>query len=539
MKRLFHTTIALAIITGMLLPSLVLAADVRQEAVQDYNKISSQVTRFTGVTVSDILETSGLKNADAKICVAKNILGQIGDIIKNFNDVLISELGNAMSTAFSIIKKQIIMCALGGALNKILFGVFPQCTIAVTSDTAQSYLKQREQAWKQNFIGRCVAMVGLQNISDRVVAMINEGGPDGGSTYAVPLNQSLFVRPDQEAEKTWWAILVHTDICPYFRESALNLLRVPQSYRTDPPNIDMLATRVDGRDPFSVRAACTLPEDYNPLTRNLTSFSYLSLLGEPQNRLGGFIMLANEERSAQQQAANIIAQAEYNAGGGFTSVYGKCIKDSDGNCVSRGPILQPAGATRDWNYAYNIFLPGELLANTDGTDHKQIQDLAAQIANHMLNIANRPLPFKIEFGFEDDPEYFTPVPTPSVLPDDVNCVGGEIRCSCIKNNSFYDSYGQNLIGPAMEDAKANHPELFDPAGSNHVAGDLRAVLGAICDSINAKAGGEMCIPHPRQDDEVVIIGTGMTYSFDVISGAGDMHIGGGFPIAACEPGVQN
>ena len=522
----------------MLLPSLVFAVDAGQEAVQDYNKISSQVTRFTGVTVSDILETGGLKNADAKICVAKNILGQIGDIIKNFKDILLSELGSAISATFNTLIRSLLVCAMP---SPPFAGKFAQCTIQVASDQAIQYQKSREQAWKQNFIGRCVAMIGLQNISDRVVAMINEGGPDGGSTYAVPLNQSLFVRPDQEAEKTWWAILVHTDICPYFRESALNLLGVPQSYRTDPPNIDMLATRVDGRDPFSVRAACTLPEEYNSLAGNLTSFSYLSLLGEPQNRLDGFIMLANEEKSAQQQAANIIAQAEYGAGSGSTSVYGKCIKDSHGNCVSRGPILQSAGAAHDWNSFYNIFIPGYQLANTDGTDHKQIQDLATQIANHMINMANRPLPFKIEFGLEDDAEYFTPEPTPTASPgtEPSECTGGDTRCSCIKDVPEFDAMAGNLIGPAMEGAMTNHPELFDGAGSNHVVGDLRAVLGAICDSINTNSGGRTCIPHPRQDDEIVIVGGPITFSFDVISGAGDMFLGGGFPVAACEPGVQD
>ena len=524
----------------MLLPSLVFAADAGQQAVQDYNQLSSQVTRFTGVRVSDILEVGGLKNADAKICVAENILGQIGNIIKNFKEVLMSELASAITTAFNAIIKNLLIC--GMSKIPLVGRFFPAtCQIVITSDQAKAYMKDRENAWKQNFIGRCVAMVGLQNISDRVVAMISEGGPNGGPAFATNWTNDLFVRPQQEAERRFWAILVHTNICPYFREAVLNAFSVPQSYRSSPPDIDLLATRVDARDPFSVRAACTLSENYNPLIDRLTSFSQLGTLGEPQNTFNGFMTLAMEEKTAQQNAAMIATQTELTAGGGFYSTYGECQKDSDGNCISQGQILQTSGSTRDWNYVYNIFLPGEQLANTDGTDHKQIQDLAAQIANHMMNMTNRPLPFKIEFGFEDDPEYFTPEPTPITSPgtEPSECTGGDIRCSCIKDVPEFDAIAGNLIGPAMERAMTNHPELFSPAGSNHVAGDLRAVLEAICESINEKADADICIPHPRQDDEIVIVGGGMTYSFDVISGAGDMFQGGGFPIVACEPGVQD
>lgn len=510
----------------------------------------------TSTTLSDIIKNRGLTSATYKqICVTGNIFTLFKGSLDEIGKRLLSQIGGIITDLFNIVKKKLIACAVSGIINKYTGAGF-QCTMPVASDfTAYIKLKAEQEA-KQNFIARCVVDQQINDITNTVDRMIQEQGPEGGPAWATDWITNSYVNPDRQAYRRFWTLLVNTDVCEYMRSDVYNYFEVPQSYRDNPPSIKAYELSVDAGTPFPLAAACTAPKNWKPgqpataktFVQN-GGFDLISALAEPQNNFNGFISLANNELQKQRTASVDSVTNQLIGGGGVLPIYGtkeeSCKVDADGNCITNGRIRQAPGVARDLiNSSYDAQLT--FLNNTNGTTAKAMEDISARIRARMIDMANQPLPIKLELGLEDEPDnVVTPTPTPSVSPgtyppDDPSCTGGNPQCTCVRSEPNAMALVGSVVRSAVEQVMQTSTALFDPPGSNRIAPGVnyRTVLQAVCDRMQPPQG-IICKPHPGQDDEIVLVTQTMSISVDVITGDGGLRSNGGNAVAACELGVQD
>ncbi len=507
------------------------------------------ISRPRSLDVQVISEEQGLNGSKYAECS--------GDIFSLFNGRLQEQTKQwAEDTANQLLgslKGMLVSnatCAAGNWLSKFTkfgyrpFGAFSQCDVVTSSDMKAELGDQLKNRLKSNFLVSCTSDTMRHAVTDTVTAMIQTQGLDGGMAAATDWSYFLNVRPAEIAQRQWWTILANTNICPWFRDQALTSLGVPQSYRENPPAISSMGFRTDERPPFQLRGSCTLDQDFDisdtspEAVKKNGGWQIGLALDEEQNNPNGFIKLALEEFAKLKAAHLSAATTRYIAGGGFDGIYGECAKDPDGKCYDDGAMKQVPGAVRDIvkSDIEGLYLHLNLANGEDGL----LDDVASQLQTRLLDLANAPLPFKIEFGAERDPKNFTPAPTPppapgTTDPNDAACTGGDARCTCVKDDPQTREIASGVIGPAIGSVMQTNPELFVP-GTNQIApgADFRAVLGAICTSI----GVEVCHPHPNQDDEIVLTIGGLSTSYDVITGDGFARTDGGAPVATCSEGVQ-
>ncbi len=573
-----RTIIVALIAIGQLFPGVVFAAyDVTQipgQVLDTGQTIGNTFTGVTGVRLTDVLEAAGLQGADKKACLAGSILGQLDNILGNFKDILLNELSGLLKTGLQSISRSLVQCSVGQLLQgassiaskvpgvgSVVGGIlggasgsFPQCVIQLSGADFSAAVQQHLQDWKQNFIGRCVAAATLQNMFAYTDQLLAEQGPNGGPAAVSNWVTDLYTEPDRQAVRRMWTILVNTPICPSFRDAALDYFDVPQSYRDDPPTITAVDLNTSANMPFQLRAACTLPTDVD--TSNLNDpaafvaaggFDFLDLANQSQNNFNGFIDMAETEMQRQRAVAVQAAVNEAVAGGGYRSIYGPAgtacaVMDPDGKCIQpanarQAPITAADLKNNEFQAMYNWAI------STNGTTNKAITDIESQFVNHLLDMANQPLPFNIEFGFEDQPKNFTPAPTSSVIPgsgaaNDPACTDGNPACTCVENEQAIQNAIASVLKIAIANTQSADPDLFDPSGSNHIAAgvDYRTVLTAICDQVQG-SGTQTCKPHPTSNTMIVLISPALSLSVDVITGTGDLRTNGGQVIAACEAGV--
>lgn len=558
MKKIFVMTVV--VVSAFVVPKLVHAAyDVNQvtqlpgQVLNTTGQVESTLGQFTGLRLSDVLAAAGVDSANQKVCQAKNVLGQLDSILSNLRGFIFGQINGLINDMLQAAIKQLAACALS---NVKIFGwspPVPQCTWSVASDTATTILMQHEQDLKANFIGRCGAAATLNDMFAMADQVLNDQGPNGGTVAVTNWVNNLYTEPDRQGMRRMWTILVNTDICPYFRTQALDYFGVPQAYRDNPPSVSSTDLNTTADDPFQLRGACTLPKDYIPgseenadaFTAN-GGFSYLAELAKPQNTLAGFIDIGEAELRRQRTVSVQAAVNEAVSGGGFRSVYGsgtegcKVLDPTTGQCIEFAAVRQPPAAAAQINEVKTV-APWQWVVNQNGTTNKAVQDMAAIFGNHILNMANRPLPFRIKFGFEDSPANFTPIPTPSTTPVPPQCANIDPGCTCVVNDPSFQGGITAGISAAMTQLMAQQQSLFNPPGSSIIATGVtqRQVTQALCDVMNAGQPTAACIPHPSIDNEIVIIGAGQTVSFDVITPDGALRTNGGIAILACEPGIQN
>ncbi|MCC6934490.1 MAG: hypothetical protein IT406_02255 [Candidatus Yanofskybacteria bacterium] len=549
--------IAISILAIASLFAIVLGGARPATAAFDTTQLSpgQPVSQETSTTLSDIIKNRGLTGDRYKqICVAGNIFTLFKGNLDEIGKRILNQLGGILKDVFAIMKKTLVACAANSILNRFGLPSIP-CSQIVASETT-AYLKARAEVdLKQSFIARCVVDQQINDITNTIDRMIQEQGPEGGPAWATNWIENSYVNPDRQAYRRFWTLLVNTDICEYMRQDVYNYFDVPQSYRENPPVMNLTELSVDGGTPFPLSAACTA-KGWAPgkITDTQTfatngGFALLSRLSEPQNNPTGFIRLAEAELRKQRATMIDSVTNQLVSGGGVFPVYGtkeeSCNMDPDGNCVTNGRIRQAPGVARDLiNSSFNAQLT--FLNNTNGTTAKAMEDISARIRARMLDMANQPLPIKLELGLEDDPDnVITPTPTPSVSPgeyppDDPSCTGGNPQCTCVRSEPNAVALVGSVVRSAVERAMQLNPAFFDPPGSNRIASGVnyRTVLQAVCDQMQPPQG-TICKPHPGQDDEIVLVTQIMSISVDVITGDGGLRSNGGNPVAACELGVQD
>jgi len=483
-----------------------------------------------------------------------------GDIFRLFEgnlDAKLAAVGVALiEDALRAYKDQMaayLVCRAESFLNNLCVygnckGGGVDCKKPVASDVTSFIKLNYKNRLKSAFLSSCTALYALKFTGDTVDGMIQSQGPGGAPAAAQDWIADSRVAPAEMAQRRTWSLLVNTDICPYFREEALDFFGVPQSYRDSPPIINSMQFRVDERPPFSVRAGCTLEDAFDPSDTSMEGFlsrgGYAGLtdFNEPQNQYWSFIAMAQEELDAQTAAMVESTQEQLVAGGGFLPIYGdeegSCQKDPEGRCIDYGRIKQPPGAVRDIRDS-DIDNTYAALNKADGENAIAMTDLGARLQARLLDLSSKPLPLILELAAEDTADNFTPVPTPTPTsdPNDPACTGGNPDCTCVKDDPSAQQIARTVISEAMAQAMQQNPELFVP-GTNQIApgADFTLVQHAICDRISIS----VCVPHPGQSDEIVIRGgDGLTISFDVITSDGFLRTNGGQPIAQCIAGVQD
>lgn len=511
--------------------------------------------RISGVPLQDILAVAGLKSEKYGACTSSQALGTLANVIQNFDKLLQAAVMDFLQQFFKSVAKSLIYCVLSdiqkelgasvGLSAKLLIRIAPQCKIDIASSAGEAFKQIKNRELQQNFIARCVARIALKDTVDLINQVVQTGGLEGGAAYVTSWT-NLYIDEDARGIARFYTELVNADICPYFKQRIFEYYQVPQSYIDDPPTAAGIAFRADGGTPFIQSASCTLPKDFDPY--NVTEENYytwggadlLTRIDEPQNNFIGFIGIAEVEAAKQRNLAVSSRVNEAVAGRGFLSKQGCAAWSPDGaTCLQGGPIEQPAGAIADYNQiAFDQQVAWLVSADAN---KKPIDDIKADIANRLFDLANQPLPLTIELGKEDDPKNFAPSPTPTPVtgsgdPNDPACTGGNPLCTCVRNDQTVQASLTPIVAAAMTAAQQSNPALFD-AGTSHIAAgvNLRDVLKAICDNI----GSQACKPSPSQDNVIIITGGGQTFSVDVITPDGNLRTNGGQPLLACAPGVQD
>lgn len=537
-------------------------------------------------------------NADvAKIIANKDrMLDCAGDIFSLFQRDIAQEVENfAKSAAQQAIRQfakaitQDATCYLQSLLDGRCLIVFGEggcigdfsnirCTASVVEESTGVLLDQWKARAKQQFLGACTTAYASYFVQDTAHTMVTSQGAGGGPAYVTDWKSQISSKPDEIAQRQFWALLVNTDMCDYFRDDMLDLFSVPQAYRNNHPPIDAMMLRTSAGDPFTVRGQCTLPPGYVPGSDAVSPADFtasLISLVEPQNNPSGFYQMAVDELSAQRTLMAQAAYAEAISGGGFLSVYGpketSCLPDpaNQSECITYGTVRQPPQGVAN---SVNLSNTMEMMRVINAVEGDLLEDVSARLQTSMLDLANKPLNLELRSSAHYTSTRDTPEPEPTRTPgsDDAACTGGDARCSCIATDPNYLGVARGLAPTLVQVLRNwNNPDIGITDGNGKRIPELpfdiintylpdsyfnanlipggdwgRLFLVNFC----ARMSGGSCKPHPTRDtDFVITVGNGMSMSFQALlpSTAPDgkpaflVLTENPTPRALCEPGVQD
>lgn len=550
MTRSLRTTIATAAIIGtfvsVFLPTLTALAFDIPGALTTGQNVIQKGEGTAGVDLRTILDATGLNGSAYADCASPNILGSLANIIKNFQGLLKDAVTGFLKDFLGSLVRSFAYCAAAdiatspGGANPA-----PDCNVNIASDARAAFERLKDRETQQNFIGRCVAATMMENSIKTYTKLIQQNGPFGPGQAWVANWANLPGEEADRARKRFYTMLVNADICSYMRNQVLYELGVPKIYIDNPPPLTGIAN-ADGAASFVQRAQCTLPKGMTPQNMAATTqaFGYwdaVSVIAQPQNNPAGFEDMARAELGSEINRLVSAAQLDALAGGGFRSIADCANWGPDGTCLAAGNSRQTSGSIEAYNQAI-VQAQFDWITSTDGTQKKAVFDIKTSIANRLINLSNQPLPLKIEFGREDNPQNFSgsPSPTPFIGsgdPNDPACTGGDPRCTCVRQDETVQGLIRPYVSDAIDRAMQVNSELF--SGNFLAEGvDPRVALQAICDRLNT-ATSTSCVVHPEQGDEIVLVGGTTTISVHVINSDGSIVTSGGNAVAACEPGVQD
>lgn len=412
---------------------------------------------------------------------------------------------------------------------------------------------------ESRFIASCTANKMRVEIGNDIRRIIQENGPDGAPAYVTDWVEDVYVSEDQRAILRFCAQLANTDVCPYMANDVAAYFgknySCPLSYFQNPPSLVGLNAGVDGGEPFLSRAACTMPDGFDPelLSADFVGYGGFDALNRylrPENNFENFVAMAEAELASQRATLVRAAEAEAIGAGGYRSAYGPCLNfDENGKCLAFGPIRQPAGALRDANAAV---VQGEIdwVVNSKDSPDELVGDVRLRVVSMMMDMAAQALDYDVEIGRDTQkyvdigsgdraPEEVT-APTPTPGPDDLACTGGDSRCRCVRDDPNLEPL-RMAVGDATRQATIQHPELVTPTGCvgnecTVVAGQNVTFLNAVCDTTLGDSSLH-CHPKAGSSDQIVVDFGFQTISVDILASDGQVLVPGQ-PIAMCDIGVQ-
>ncbi|MBI2068707.1 MAG: hypothetical protein HYT67_01195 [Candidatus Yanofskybacteria bacterium] len=305
MTHAFKTTVCLLIILGLILPYVAMAS----------------LSEIAGAP------KCAIKNA------LRNILRDIGEAIRKF-------------------LKAVIRAAACAAVSFFTGGAFGCSTPDKVEDSATSQDTAKEFIYDP--VARCISRGIFDKSVNGVLALVREGGRDGGETW-IKNWRNFETNAEYRGENIFRAELSNTKMCDYFEQDLKNTFGVRGKTSLKDAN-----TRTGSLDPFSLRVNCTLPSSFNMASYQSDfagngGWEAWSRLLEPQNNYYGTLFGSLDEANKQR---NIEKSSDLNqalAGRGYLSISGdgknaasSCkTRDLNGKCLIYNDIKTPGSTIGD------------------------------------------------------------------------------------------------------------------------------------------------------------------------------------------------
>ena len=291
-------------------------------------------------------------------------------------------------------KLTIVIIVIGLAWNLFVYApktkaaavVHDPLNAIINGVTAGSSTSLAVKEYVLDTIARAIARSLLNVAVSGIINKIQTGGRDGGPAF-VQNWRNFQTDAQYRGENVFRSILASTTLCNYTSVGIKSLFGANQRVSSTGQNL-----RVNNFDPFSLRAACTMPSNFN-LTNYQNDFAgnggwnAWSRMLEPQNNYYGLLFGSLDEAARQRALEESGDMNEALAGSGYTSI-------RDKNCTGTG-----AGAK--CVFMGKIFTPGDLLgksaASTIDSDlgwlvssdelSEVIIALGSAITNRIINLA--------------------------------------------------------------------------------------------------------------------------------------------------------
>lgn len=437
-------------------------------------------------------------------CSASNILGEISRINAGYIKQLIADtLSDFIQSEISFAIQR-VKCYFAGLS---VFGSGSSgntCTIATGGSTDSILKRSFMNTLKRDYVAACI----LDQTGNDINRIIQENGPDSGPAYVTDWD-NLYSAEGARGTDRFYAELVNTNICDYFRDKVYIHFGVPQSYINNPPSLTGIVS-VDGGSSFPQRAQCTLPPAFSPeqLDRAM-DFDILPVFGDPQNNYDGFIRMAEEEKTAQENTAVQAARDDAVAGGGFRSTVSCTNRDPNGKCLA-WQITQVSGGLRDYKAADTQAMFNQAQTN------QAYNGVRMRILSQILDMAGRAADSEVSQTAQDYANGTVetpPVATPT--PSSTCTTQPPAGCYCLSGEPSLEQARQEL-STATSKAIAANASLLNADGTVR-AGSEQAFLQAVCDSDTGRA--LQCSPVNGSATEVQIpIGGGYSVHYTVLVG---------------------
>lgn len=207
---------------------------------------------------------------------------------------------------------------------------------------------------------RIMARKVLTMLSNSLINKIRGSGRDGGPAFV--RNWRNFITDAQyRGEDIFKAVLASTPVCGYLDKNIKDAFGVAANVQISFKGNNV---RVGDLDPFNLRAACTLPSNFdmaayrNDFAGN-GGWEAWSRLMEPQNNYYGLLFESLNELNKQRSLSEAADLAEATSGSGYTSVRDGC-QDNLSNVSGGSNYAANARCT----FMGKVFTPADLLGKS-------------------------------------------------------------------------------------------------------------------------------------------------------------------------------
>lgn len=207
---------------------------------------------------------------------------------------------------------------------------------------------------------RIMARKVLTALSNSLINKIRGSGRDGGPAFV--RNWRNFITDAQyRGEDIFKAVLASTPVCGYLDKNIKDTFGVAANVQISFRGNNV---RVGDLDPFNLRAACTLPSNFdmaayrNDFAGN-GGWEAWSRLMEPQNNYYGLLFESLNELNQQRSLSEAADLAEATSGSGYTSVRDGC-QDNLSNVSGGSNYAANARCT----FMGKVFTPADLLGKS-------------------------------------------------------------------------------------------------------------------------------------------------------------------------------
>ena len=236
-----------------------------------------------------------------------------------------------------------------------------------------------------DLVARGIARNLLNELASGLIEKIQGGGRNGGPAF-VQNWRNFQTDAQYRGENVFRSLLAGTKLCNYFSGDLKGLFGANQKINAPGQNL-----RVGNFDPFTLRANCTLPNNFN-LTNYQNDFAgnggwdAWSRLLEPQNNYYGTLFSSLDEANKQRALEESGDINEALAGSGYTSVRDSCVGEGAGaKCTFLGKVFTP-GDLLGKTAASTIDADLQWLVSSDELSEVLINIVQASI-NRLSNLA--------------------------------------------------------------------------------------------------------------------------------------------------------